>query len=365
MSDAAPNLPVLADPPRRDRRIVITAAISAAVHLLVLGLILLPRIEARTPPEPPPINVDLVPPSELPSLPEPPSSLQPSSSVAPPSSELESSEEPTSSAEPSSAPASSAEPLSAEPASSEIASSEPASASSAEPASSAPPPSASASASEQPPAPQARPIVIPVGPSEAASDEASSAEDQSASEETSSTASEMSSAEASSAVDASQLPALTTTGTGASDAIGDASSSVEPPSSASAEPPPITGALHKARQFYLDAILGSPTMARARDAIRKLPPEKRLAQTCNIEAVGQLGNAGRDFRPDAVVADAFAKPAIAGTSFTVNAGAFRSQQKWYAFSYKCTLSKDLGAVESFTFRVGGDVTATLKARLGD
>ncbi len=38
MSDAVPILPTLADPPRRDRRIVATAAASVLLHLLVLAL---------------------------------------------------------------------------------------------------------------------------------------------------------------------------------------------------------------------------------------------------------------------------------------------------------------------------------------
>ncbi len=346
MSNAAPDSIVGGGAPAPySRRIIVTAALSAALHLLLIGLFLLPPRQAE-PAEPPPINVDLIPPDQM------PSSEPPSSSEAP-SSEPASSEAPSSEAPSSAEPASSAEPSSAEPVSSQPAS--------ASEASSAPPPSASeaASSAEPPPTPQARPIVLPVGPSEEASTEASSQADQSASEE-------VSSAEASSAPDSSPS-ALTTTDAGAADAIGETSSSAptEPDDdSASTEPPPITGALHTAKRFYLDAILSSAQMAKARDAIKKLPPERRLAQTCNIEAVGQLGGSGRGFSPDAVIADAFAKPVIDGSRFSVSAGAFRSQGKWYAVAYTCTLSKDLSAVQSFSYRIGGDVTAQLKGRLG-
>ena len=139
----------------------------------------------------------------------------------------------------------------------------------------------------------------------------------------------------------------------------------EPAEAAAADTKPIvTGTLHTAKRFYLDAILDAPAMARAKDAIKKLPPEKRLSQTCNIEPIGQLGNAGKGYNPDALVADALAKPAIDGSSFNVVGGAFRSDGKWRAISYACTLSKDLSAVTSFSYRVGGDVTAQLKAKIG-
>lgn len=361
MSDAVPDT-LTAGPPPRDRRIVATAAVSVTLHLLLIGLVLLPRLHLPEPTEPPAVNVDLVPPEAVSSV-EPVSSEAPSSQELPsseaPSSELASSVEPPSSAEVSSAAASSELTSSAEP--SAAASEEPSAAS--EPASSI-----------TPPVPMERPIVIPVGPSAESSAETSSVPDSSASEEASSetsaseeassAASEVASTEASSAAsETTDASALTTTDTGASDAIADASS--EPADAAAADTKPIvTGALHTAKRFYLNAILDAPAMARAKDAIKKLPPEKRLSQTCNIEAIGQLGNAGKGYNPDALVADALAKPAMEGSSFTVVGGAFRSDGKWRAISYECTLSKDLSAVKSFSYRVGGDVTAQLKAKIG-
>ena len=65
-------------------------------------------------------------------------------------------------------------------------------------------------------------------------------------------------------------------------------------------------------------------MAKVGEALKNLPKDKRLAQTCNIEAIGQLGNAGRGYAPDAVVASAFAKPVIDGTTYRVVNGAFRA-----------------------------------------
>jgi hypothetical protein len=327
MSDAAPDTLSPAPLPP-DRRIVLTAAVSAALHLMVLGALLLPRTQLPEPTEPPAVNVDLVP--------SPEASRTPPVSSAPPSSEM------ASSAAPSSAePVSSAAPSSAEAVSSAVASEEPAS-------------SASEASSQE--AERAKPVVIPVGPSAASSDAASSAEEASASDEPSSAASEASSVEASSAEEETAPSELTAAG-----AVDEGAAEAAAPA---AEAPPVKGALHVAKRFYLAAMLDTPAMARAREAIKRLPREKRLVQTCNIEAVGQLGNAGRGFDPDALIADALAKPVAAGSSFTVTGGAFRSNGRWRALAYACTLSPDLDAIVSFSWRVGDDVTALLVSRLG-
>ena len=337
MSDAAPDSLIAPPVAPRDRRIVATAMVSVALHLVLIGWLVLPRLPLPEPSDPPAIAVELVPPAAL------SSAELPSSSAAPP----------VSSAEPASAPSSeapsSAEPPLSEPAASSQEPSSAATSSAAESASASEPPSSVA-----PPVPAARPIVIPVGPSASAS-EASSAEAASASEEVSSAASEpLSSAEAS-AADA--VSALATTDPAAGDSIAEPGETATPP-------PSLAGALHAAKRFYLDAVLDAPAMARAREAIKKLPPEKRLVQTCNIEAVGQLGNAGRGFSPDAVVANAFVPPVVSGSSFTVTGGAFRSGGKWYALAYACTLSHDMDAVTAFSYRIGADVTATLKLKMG-
>ncbi|MEO8758576.1 MAG: DUF930 domain-containing protein [Devosia sp.] len=336
MIDAAPiDLP-LAESPRRDRRILVTAAVSVLLHLLILGLILLPRVPAHAPEEPLPVLVELVPPSVLSSF-EPPSSEAPSSeapSSALPSSAAPSSEAP-SSAEPSEA-ISSAEPSSAEPASSV-----------APPSSTAPSAAASeeASASEAPVAPQvppARPVVIPVGPTDASSEPISSTGDASAS--------------AASSTEISSAPLLTAEGGEAGDGVDQAA--------ADAPPPPDKDLLHAAKHFYLRDMLDAPALARTRDALKKLPPEKRVAQTCNLEAIGQIGNAGLDLNPDALVASAFAKPVVAGTSYSVSNGAFRSGQHWHTIAYECTLSKDFSSVTHFSFHIGADVTAIMQAQFG-
>lgn len=129
-------------------------------------------------------------------------------------------------------------------------------------------------------------------------------------------------------------------------------------------PPPAEDLLHAAKRFYLSDMLDQPALAKVRAALKKLPPEKRVAQTCNIEAIGQIGSSGKGFQPDAMVANAFAAPATSGGSYRVSNGAFRSGKKWYGVAYECTLSKDMTAVTSFKFHIGDEVTDAMVARYG-
>ncbi len=337
MTEFAPLGPIEGGPRRPDRRIVVTLAVSLALHGLVLAWLLIPRIAALPPPDDP-INVEVVRPSfELPSI----------------------------------APTPSSAPL-------------------PEPAAEKPPPPepAKAASSEAPPVPMEKPqrLVIPVGPadasassasaaSEAASDAASSAEASTAASEPASTpassaasdASGASSAETSTSASAEASSAASEAGVSALATAGTASDSAAAPEPATPPKPAVKpvggGKLRAARQFYLRDMLRSPSLAQAGESLKSLSPERRLAQTCNIEAVGQIGHAG-DYTPDAIIANAFAPPTIAGTTYGVSGGAFRSAGSWYRIAYDCTLNAAMTSVTSFSFHIGADVTAEMTARLG-
>jgi hypothetical protein len=294
--------------PGRERSIAGWVAGSLLLHAGVLAFLLWPTLRGALDALPPAaIEVELVAPSEAPSAePSVPSSEAPSSEAS--ASEEPSSAEPPPSQEQPSAAASSEPP--------------PETASSAEPppAPSEPPPESTTPVA---PVPMSRPITVSVGATDAPSAEASSAEASGITELTAETG-EVAAGDAA-AADGSDSPAA-------------------------------EGELHVAETFYLAEILGSASMARARDALETLPHDKRLSQTCNIEAVGQVGSAGRGFTPDAVIAEAFSKAAISGTRLVANGAIFRSAQKWYALAFDCTLNDDLSAVTAFTFRLGPDVT---------
>lgn len=336
MSDLPPPEPTPDAPPARRLWFSVSVASSILIHVLILGWLLLPRVEALPPPEEP-VNVDLVTEEEASAADAQSSSEEDMSSAAP------------SSEQPSSAAPSSAEPSSAEPSSSAASA-----ASSAEPASTAS--SAEARAAPQPaPRPAGR-TIIPVG--------------QASSAEAASTSAESSGAPSSAAASEESPSVLTATGAG-EDGAADSSAASELPSappdiSSSAEEngplmPVGGGALLPATRFYLEDMLNAPELAQARDAIAQLSPERRLTQTCNIEAMGQAQGAG--YLPDTIIANAFAAPTIASPTYQVSGGVFRAQGKWRRIAYECTLSDELTEVTAFDFHIGDDVTAEIEARL--
>lgn len=123
------------------------------------------------------------------------------------------------------------------------------------------------------------------------------------------------------------------------------------------------GEPRSADRFYLEAVLNIPRMGSAREALKTLPQERRLAQTCNIEALAQIGNAGEGFNPDVVMAEAYARLELAGTRLVAPGAIFRSGEKWFGLAFDCTLSDDLTSVTAFSYQLGADVTEAVLARL--
>jgi hypothetical protein len=148
---------------------------------------------------------------------------------------------------------------------------------------------------------------------------------------------------------------------------GETAEATAPPAPApSAEPDVATlelGAPRSAERFYSTAMLSAPSMAQAREVLETLPPEKRLAQTCILEALAQIGNAGEGFVPDVVMADAYARSEATGTHLAASGAIFRSGESWYGLAFDCTLSDDLTNVTAFSYRLGADVTDAVLARL--
>ena len=124
------------------------------------------------------------------------------------------------------------------------------------------------------------------------------------------------------------------------------------------------GDLRDADRFYLEAMLEDPGLARARETLQTLPADKRLSQTCNIEALAQIGYSGEGFAPDVVMTDAYAMSVVEGTRLSASGAIFRSQERWYGLAFECTLSDDLTQVTAFSFRLGADVTDAVLERMG-
>ncbi len=338
MSELTPPEPTLPELPRRNSWTVWGPMASAILHVGLLAFLLWQPPPDRADAAPPPaINVELVPPPEPVSASEPPAKEpkgepeeEDSAATAQPAKPTPAEPPP---AEPSTPPAASAAVISPTETPSETAPPQPvpktvpetvpeASATEA----SDPPRGSETASAEEPPIPLSRPRVKGLTAPASVPDEA--------------------------------VAAVTAN-------TGDMAEGTDPPAP-SAEPDIATlelGALRSADRFYLKAMLGVPSMARARAMLETLPPDKRLAQTCNIEALAQIGNAGEGFAPDVVMAEAYARSEMTRTRLAASGAIFRSGERWFGLAFDCTLSDDLTRVTAFSYRLGTDVTDAVLARL--
>jgi hypothetical protein len=83
-----------------------------------------------------------------------------------------------------------------------------------------------------------------------------------------------------------------------------------------------------------------------------LAPEERIEQRCNARAMGVVGREHKGFRPDEMVAYAFADPVVGPDAIEAPGAALRSGGNWYRLSYHCTTSADGLQVLSFEYRLG-------------
>lgn len=325
MSELTAPEPTLPEPPRRNPRTVWSMIASGMLHVGVLVFLLWQPPPDRADAAPlPAIDVELMPPPEAVSASEP-AAEEPkgeASAVTAPPAKTTSAEPPP--AEQSAAPTPSAAEIYPPATPSETAA--PKAASKASSTEASEPVRGSGTSAEVAPMPLSRPRVRGLSAPASVPDEAVSA-----------------------------LTADT----------GEMAEGTAPPAPA-AEPDVATlelGALRRAERFYLKAMLSVPSMARARAMLESLPPEKRLARTCNIEALAQIGNAGEGFAPDVVMAEAYARSEMTATRLAASGAIFRSGERWYGLAFACTLSDDLTSVTAFSYRLGADVTDAVLARL--
>lgn len=125
-------------------------------------------------------------------------------------------------------------------------------------------------------------------------------------------------------------------------------------------PPPIPAddlPMIAATKFYSTGILNDPRSRGAKAALRALENSEKMVQTCNLEAMAQVGHWEKTHRPDFVVAYTFEEPKFSGPSLEAMGAAFRSRHQWYRLRYICRLTARLDAVAGFTFAVGDAIPA--------
>ena len=87
----------------------------------------------------------------------------------------------------------------------------------------------------------------------------------------------------------------------------------------------------------------------------KLSPETRVEQRCDARAMGAVQREHKGFRPDELVAYAFADPVLRGSKISAPGAAVRSNGKWYRLSYTCETNAEGLEVISFAYQLGAEV----------
>lgn len=137
------------------------------------------------------------------------------------------------------------------------------------------------------------------------------------------------------------------------------------PASVTPEPRSAGERMTQATRFFSGGLLADPRSRRAREALPGLPPDERIIQLCNIEALEQVHTANAAlFEPDFLVAYAMAEVKLSEHAVAADGGAFRSRRRWYQISYSCAVTPDLGKVVSFAYRVGDPIPEREWARHG-
>ena len=92
--------------------------------------------------------------------------------------------------------------------------------------------------------------------------------------------------------------------------------------------------------------------SRAFGGLRRLDPEMRLEQVCDLEAMERIGRESGQFRPDRAKSDVISHPQHLGDTLKATGAAFRSKNSWYAFSFVCRATPDHMSVTSFEYTIG-------------
>lgn len=93
--------------------------------------------------------------------------------------------------------------------------------------------------------------------------------------------------------------------------------------------------------------------SREESGLRKLDPQTRLEQRCDVEAMERIRNEEGNFNPDKVLAYAFAEPRMQEHAIQTRGAAFRSDGAWYHLKYKCETSADNMQIVGFKYKIGG------------
>ena len=104
--------------------------------------------------------------------------------------------------------------------------------------------------------------------------------------------------------------------------------------------------------------------ARMVRSLKRLDPDDRLMQICDITAMSEISRAAKGMRPDRAMINAISPPKIEGNVAKGDGGALRSKGLWYRFAFTCATRPDRLKVLKFTFKLGEPIPRQSWSTLG-
>ena len=87
-------------------------------------------------------------------------------------------------------------------------------------------------------------------------------------------------------------------------------------------------------------------------SLRRLDPDLRIEQVCDLAAMERIHKERQELRPDRAKSDVISHPLHMGDTLRADGGAFRSNGSWYKLSFVCKTSPDHLKVTSFNYEIG-------------
>jgi len=92
--------------------------------------------------------------------------------------------------------------------------------------------------------------------------------------------------------------------------------------------------------------------SRMKAMLKRIEPQTRLVQVCDIEAMVRINRDRNPYHPDRAMVDQLSPPHVEENTLSGSGGVFRSRGDWYHFSFVCSASPDRLDVLSFQYKIG-------------
>ncbi len=89
-------------------------------------------------------------------------------------------------------------------------------------------------------------------------------------------------------------------------------------------------------------------------SLETLRIDARFEQLCDVEAMEQITQGERPFKPERAIAYATEDTQVDGDTLTADGAAFLSEGHWYHLAFKCRATPDRRTVLSFDFAIGSE-----------